>query len=236
MASQAQRILAMGGVQLGAASTDWPLHQFMLDLTGQARPRICFLGTAGGENPVERAAFYATFARRAEAAHLDLFGRQVADIETFLLDQDVIYVGGGNTANMLAVWRVHGVDKVLKTAWERGVVLAGSSAGALCWFEGGITDSFGPDLGPIKDGLKLLSGTFCPHYDSESLRRPRYEELVGSGQLGDGFAADDGVGLLFEGRNFSEAVASLPGQHAYRVERRRGSAVEDTQIRARLLR
>ncbi|HTK45022.1 MAG TPA: peptidase E [Patescibacteria group bacterium] len=236
MASQAQRILAIGGVQLGPPSTDWPLHQFLLDLAGQARPRICFVGTAGGESAADRAAFYATFARQAEATHLDLFGRRVDDIEAFLLDQDVIYVGGGNTANMLAIWRVHGVDKALRAAWERGVVLAGWSAGAICWFEGGLTDSFGPDLGPLKDGLKLLSGTFCPHYDSESLRRPRYEELVGSGTLGDGYAADDGVGLLFEGRNFSEAVASLPGQHAYRVERRRGNAVEDTQIRARLLR
>jgi peptidase E len=208
----------------------------MLDLSGQSRPRICFVGTAAGENATDRAAFYATFARAAEPTHLDLFGRQVDDVEAFLLDQDVIYVGGGNTANMLAIWRVHGVDKALRAAWERGVVLAGWSAGGLCWFEGGITDSFGPDLGPIKDGLKFLSGTFCPHYDSESLRRPRYEELVGSGQLADGFAADDGVGLLFEGRNFSEAVAALPGQHAYRVERRRGSSVEETQVRARLLR
>ena len=99
-----------------------------------------------------------------------------------------------------------------------------------------MTDSFGLDLAPLKDGLKFLGGSFCPHYDSESLRRPRYEALVGSGMLGDGFAADDGVGLLFEGRNLSEAVASLPGQHAYRVERRRGNAAEETQIRARLLR
>jgi peptidase E len=236
MASQDQRILAIGGVQLGPASTDWPLHQYLLDLTGQARPRICYVGTAAGDSAEHLAAFYATFARQAEATHLDLFGRRVDDIEAFLLEQDAIYVGGGNTANMLAIWRVHGVDKALRAAWERGVVLAGWSAGAICWFEGGLTDSFGPDLGPLKDGLKLLSGTFCPHYDSESLRRPRYEQLVGSGALGDGFAADDGVGLLFEGRNFSEAVASLPGQHAYRVERRRGSSVEETQVRARLLR
>jgi dipeptidase E len=236
MAGQAQRILAMGGVSLVPSSTDWPLLGYMLDLSGQERPRICMLATAGGENPSGLASFYATFARRAEPTHLDLFGRTVEDVETFLLDQDVIFVGGGNTANMLAIWRVHGIDKALRTAWERGVVLAGWSAGAICWFEGGLTDSFGPDLGPLKDGLKFLSGTFCPHYDSESLRRPRYEELVGSGQLGDGFASDDGVGLLFEGRNFSEAVASLPGQHAYRVDRRRGSAVEETQVRARLLR
>jgi peptidase E len=235
MASQ-QRILAIGGASVGPTSTDWPLHQYLLDVSGQERPRICYIGTASGEDASDRAGFYATFARRAEASHLDLFGRRVDDVEAFLLDQDVLYVGGGNTANMLAIWRVHGVDKALKTAWERGVVLAGWSAGAICWFEGGLTDSFGPDLGALKDGLKFLAGSFCPHYDSESLRRPRYEELVASGALADGFACDDGVGLLFEGRTFTDAVASLPGQHAYRVERRRGNAVEETQIRARLLR
>ena len=235
MASQ-QRILAIGGASIGPTSTDWPLHQYLLDLSGQDRPRICFVGAASGEDAGDRAGFYATFARRAEATHLDLFGRRIDDIEAFLLDQDVIYVSGGNTANMLAIWRVHGVDKALRTAWDRGVVLAGWSAGAMCWFEGGLTDSFGPDLAPLRDGLKLLAGSFCPHYDAESLRRPRYEELVGSGALQDGFASDDGVGLLFEGRAFVEAVASLPGQHAHRVERRRGNTVEETQIRARLLR
>ena len=236
MADRTQRILAIGGVQLSPGSVDWPLHQFMLDLTGRERPRICMLATASGESPNGLASYYATFARQADPTHLDLFGRTVDDVEGFLLDQDVIYVGGGNTANMLAIWRIHGIDKALKAAWEAGVVLAGWSAGANCWFEGSVTDSFGLDLAPLKDGLKLLDGSFCPHYDSESLRRPRYEELVGSGQLADGFAADDGVGLLFEGRNFSEAVASLPGQHAYRVARRRGNQVEETQVRSRLLR
>jgi peptidase E len=235
MAEQ-QRILAMGGVQLSPGSTDWPLLQFMLDLSGRERPRICLLGTASGENASGLASFYATFAARSEPTHLDLFGRTVGDIEGFLLSQDVIFVAGGNTANMLAIWRLHGVDKALKAAWESGVVLAGWSAGANCWFESSVTDSFGPNLDPLKDGMKLLDGSFCPHYDSESLRRPRYEELVGSGALPDGFAADDGVGVLFEGRRFVEAVASLPGQHAYRVERRKGNSVEDTQIRARLLR
>jgi peptidase E len=236
MAGGAQRILAMGGVQLVPDSADWPLLQFMLDLSGQERPRICLLATAGGESPSGIASYYATFARRSEPTHLDLFGRTVGDIEGFLLEQDVIFVAGGNTANMLAIWRLHGVDKALKTAWDAGVVLAGWSAGANCWFESSVTDSFGPNLDPLKDGMKLLDGSFCPHYDSESLRRPRYEELVGGGTLPDGFAADDGVGLLFEGRRFVEAVAALPGQHAYRVERRKGNAVEDTQVRARLLR
>jgi peptidase E len=231
-----RHIVAMGGGGF-LHDGDMLLDDYVLGLSGADHPRVCYLGTAMGDEPGGIALFHRCFPpERAHATHLNLFWQDGRDIPAFLLAQDVIYVGGGNTANMLAIWRVHGVDKALRAAWDRGVVLAGWSAGALCWFEGGITDSFGPDLGPIKDGLKFLSGTFCPHYDSESLRRPRYEELIGSGALADGFAADDGVGLVFEGRNFSEAVASLPGQHAYRVERRRGNAVEETQIRARLLR
>ncbi len=236
MADGGQRILAMGGVSLRPSSTDWPLLQYMLDLTGQERPRICFLATASGENHEMLATYYATFARHAEASHLDLFGRQVADVEGMLLGHDVIFVGGGNTANMLQIWRTHGVDKALKRAWEGGVLLAGWSAGANCWFDASLTDSFGPNLDPLKDGLRLLPGSFCPHYDSESLRRPRYEELVGSGALPDGYAADDGVGILFNRHQVEDVVAALPGQHAYRVERKRGNAVEDSQIRARLLR
>jgi dipeptidase E len=236
VANDAPRILAMGGVQMVPGSTDWPLLQFMLDLTGRDRPRLCMLATASGEGASGLANFYATFARRSEATHLDLFGRTVDDVEGFLLEQDVVFVGGGSTANMLAIWRLHGVDRALKTAWESGVVLAGWSAGANCWFDASLTDSFGPALDPLKDGLRFLAGSFCPHYDSESARRPRYEETVGSGALPDGYAADDGVGLLFEGRQLVEAVASLPGQHAYRVERRKRNAVEETQVRARLLR
>jgi peptidase E len=236
MAGQSRRILAMGGTSLAPTSTDGPLHQHLLDLTGLERPRICFIGTASGENFEYRSSFYSFFARRAEATHLDLFGRQVEDIDAFLLEQDVIYVGGGNTANMLAIWRLHGVDRALRAAWEAGVILAGSSAGANCWFESSVTDSFGLGLAALRDGLRFLEGSFCPHYDSESLRRPRYEELVGAGTLPDGYAADDGVGLLFEGTRLAEVFASLPGQHAYRLERRKGNAVEETQVRARLLR
>ncbi|HEX7950100.1 MAG TPA: peptidase E [Candidatus Limnocylindrales bacterium] len=236
MAGSGPRILALGGASLLPSSTDGAMHQYLLDLTGQPRPRICFLGTAGGENLEYRAAFYAFFARRAEATHLDLFGRTVDDVEAFLLDQDAIYVGGGNTANMLAIWRLHGVDRALRKAWEAGVVLAGPSAGANCWFEASITDSFGIGLAALKDGLKLLRGSFCPHYDSESLRRPRYTELVAAGDLPDGYAADDGVGLLFEGRELREVVASLPGASAFRVERGRGNSFTEEPIRAKVIR
>ena len=229
------RILAMGGASLLASSTDGPLHQYLLDLTGYERPRICFIGTASGDSPEYIASFYAFFARRAEATHLPLFNRRTDDIEGLLLEQDAIYVGGGNTANLLAIWRLHGVDAALKRAWEGGVILAGPSAGAACWFEGATTDSFGQELAPLRDGLRFLKGSFCPHYDSESLRRPRYHELVGDGALPDGYAADDGVALLFEGRELRETVASLPGSSAFRVERRRGG-VDETPIRPKVIR
>ena len=231
-----RRILALGGASLLAPSVDGPLHQYLLDLTGRERPRICFLGTAGGEKSEYLAAFYAFFAPRAEATHLGLFERTVDDVEGLLLAQDAIYVGGGNTANMLAIWRTHGVDVALRRAWEAGVILAGPSAGAVCWFEAALTDSFGPRLAALKDGLRFLPGSFCPHYDSESLRRPRYLELVGNGTLPDGYAADDSVGLLFAGRDLAEAVAVLPEQRAFRVERRRGNDAEEIAIRPRVLR
>lgn len=231
-----RRILAFGGDSLDPSSNDGALHGYLLDLTGRERPRICFIGTAGGDSADYRANFYATFAGRAEASHLGLFERRIDDIEAFLLSQDVIYVGGGNTANMLAIWRVHGVDSVLRKAWEAGVVLAGPSAGAVCWFEAGLTDSFGFGLAALKDGLRFLKGSFCPHYDSESLRRPRYHELVGAGALPDGYAVDDGVGLLFAGGDVAEAVAVLPETRAFRVDRRRNGEVEEIPIRPRIVR
>ncbi|HLX33836.1 MAG TPA: peptidase E [Candidatus Limnocylindrales bacterium] len=230
------RIVAFGGASLLPSSNDGALHRWLLDLTGIERPRICFLGTAGGDDPADLANFYAVYAQLAEASHLGLFDRQIADTEAHLLAQDVIYVGGGNTANLLAIWRVHGVDVALRRAWDSGVILAGTSAGALCWFDSGLTDSFGPGLSPLKDGLRFLKGSFCPHYDSESLRRPRYHEVIGSGALPDGYAVDDGVGLLFAGRELAEAVAVLPETRAFRVERRRGNDVEEIPIRPRILR
>jgi dipeptidase E len=228
------RILALGGDSVLPSSTDGPMHRYLLELTGADRPRVCFIGTASGDNAEYLAHFYDRFARRAEASHLGLFDRRVEDVEAFLLAQDAIYVGGGNTANMLAIWRVHGVDVALRRAWEAGVVLAGSSAGGICWFEAGLTDSFGPDLAGLRDGLAILPGSFCPHYDSEALRRPRYRDAVRSGALPDGHAAEDDVGLLFEGRSLRDVVAARPGASAYRIVRA-GSESEETPIPARQL-
>jgi len=165
-------IVAMGGGGVSMEPDNPILDDFILSLAGRPRPRVCFLPTASGDSDRYVANFYAAFARRSEASHLALFVRTVTDVEAFLLDQDVIYVGGGNTENQLAVGRVHGVDRALRIAWQRGVVLAGLSAGSICWFESGTTDSFGLDLDVLEDGLGFLPGSHCPHFDGEPQRRP----------------------------------------------------------------
>ncbi|MDQ3823950.1 MAG: peptidase E [Actinomycetota bacterium] len=226
----AGHIVAMGGWE---AEEDGALADFVLALADKGRPRMCYVPTAGAENEPRIAAFFETFAARTEPSVLRLFGVPRPGIRDFLLEQDVIWVAGGNTANMLAVWRVHGVDDALREAWENGAVLAGWSAGAICWFEGGITDSFGPELAPLRDGLGLLAGTFCPHYDSEEARRGTYLRLVEEG-LAAGYAADDGVGLHFRGTELVETVGSRAGGRAFRVERG-GDGVTETALPVRHL-
>ena len=201
---------------------------------GRARPRVCFIPTASGDSEAYVAAFYAVFARRAEASHLSLFGRTVVELDRFLLDQDVIYVGGGNTANMLAVWRVHGVDRILARAWDAGIVLAGTSAGANCWFETSTTDSFGP-LAALNDGLGFLAGSHSPHYDGEPARRPLFRQLIGLGTLADGYASDDGAALVFRDRDLVDVVASLPGARSYRVVRGPAGEAIETELPTRYL-
>jgi dipeptidase E len=208
-----RQILALGGhaMQPGEA-----LDELLLELTGASRPRVLLIPTASAEDESFVVRFYETFARRAEASHLSLFGIPPADIRSLILDQDAIFVGGGNTANMLAIWRVHGLDGFLREAWEAGVVLAGSSAGSICWFEAGVTDSFRAELDAL-DCLGFLPGSNCPHYDGEAMRRPAYRRLIAAG-LPPGLAADDFVGLRFAGTAFVEAVTSRRGAAAYRVD------------------
>jgi dipeptidase E len=228
-------IVAMGG---GGFSGDDPqtgrlIDDFALGLTGQDTPRVCFIPTAGGDTESYIELFHNAFGGgRARPSHLALFQREVADLESFLLGQHAICVGGGNTANMLAVWRVHGVDRILAEAWRRDIVLFGLSAGGLCWFEGGSTDSFGP-LAPLRDGLGFLPGSFCPHYDGEPERRPTYHRFVAEG-LPAGYAADDQAALHFRGRELVEAVAAHPGAGAYRVSLS-GSRVEEQRLPIRPL-
>ncbi len=232
-------VVAMGGGGFSMEPDNPLLDDHVLELAragrGRDRPRVCFLPTASGDAPGYVADFYAAFARRSEATHLDLFKRSVEDVEAFLLDQDVVYVGGGNTENMLAVWRVHGVDRALRLAWQAGTVMTGVSAGSLCWFETGTTDSFGAGLAPLSAGLGFVPGSHAPHYDSELTRRPHYHELVAEGVLPAGYAADDGAALVFRGPDLAEVVASRPGALGYRVERGPGGEAIETPLPVRVL-
>jgi dipeptidase E len=215
-------VVAIGGAGLESA----PILRHILSLARAERPRVTFLGTATGDarEPIVR--FYEAFGRLGcGVAHVELFGTPVrSEVRERLLASDVVYVGGGNTANLLALWRLHGVDVALREGWERGAVLCGTSAGANCWFEACTTDSFGP-LAPLVDGLGLLPGSFCPHYDGEPDRRPTYLRLVAGGFPG-GYAVDDGAALHFRGRELAEAIGARPHARAYRVEAREGAAVE----------
>ena len=225
MGGPERHVVAIGGGGLALNPGDRLLDDYVLSLTGRDNPRICFLPTAGGDSAGWPGIFYDAFADRARPTWLPLFNRRVDRPPELLLEQDVIWVGGGNTLNMLAIWRIHGVDRILRQAWERGTVLAGVSAGAICWFSHGVTDSFGPQLGPLEGGLGLIEGSFCPHYDGEALRRPRYAELIREG-LPAGWAADDGAAVHFAGTDLAEAVSARPGARAFRVELRDGEVVE----------
>ena len=208
------------------------LDDFVLSLSRRRPARVCFLPTASADSPAYVAKFYRAFAGRSIPTDVTTFDptafarhpARTADLQGVLADQDVIYVGGGNTANLLAIWRAHGIDRILRDAWLAGVVMAGVSAGMLCWFRGGVTDSFG-GLAVLNDGLGLIDATACPHYDGEGERRPTYHRLVAEGFPG-GFAADDGAALYFRGTELVEAVSSRPGAGAYRVALADGQAVE----------
>ncbi|MFE0103586.1 Type 1 glutamine amidotransferase-like domain-containing protein [Streptomyces sp. NPDC059009] len=206
----------------GGFSTDDDglLDDWLLGHVRAPRPKVCFLPTASGDAPAYAEQFHAAYdARACEPSVLPLFRRDRDDaaLRAFLLAQDVIYVGGGNTANLLAVWRVHGVDRILRAAYERGTLLCGISAGANCWAEGSHTDSFGP-LTHLSDGLGLLPGSVCPHYDSEPGRRPSYREAVASGALPPGWAVEDGAAAVFTDGRLTEAVTRTPQAGLHRVE------------------
>jgi dipeptidase E len=196
------------------------------DVRGRDRPRVCLIATASGDEDALVDRFHDVFADLAETSHLALFDRTVEDIEPFLLGHDAVWVSGGNTASMLAVWRAHGVDAALRTAHEAGVVLAGRSAGSICWFESGTTDSYGPTIQAYSDGLGFITGSNSPHYDGEPQRRPAYHALVADGSLPAGIAVDDFAAAIYDGPTLVEVVAAHLGPAAYRVEATADGVVE----------
>jgi peptidase E len=231
-----RHIVAMGGG--GFSERDSLLDRYVLDLTRSSRPKICFIPTASGDSLPYQLAFYEAFpARSFDPSVLHLVNRDVRDVSSFLGEQDLIYVGGGNTANMLAIWRIHGVDVALRSAWEAGVVCCGMSAGGNCWFEASTTDSFLIGRSdPLSDGLGFLAGSFCPHYHSEPSRRPEFGRLVATGDLPPGIAADDFAAAHFTGTDLTEAIASKEGAAVHRVTRSDDGTSLEEPMPTRLLR
>ncbi|WP_115788182.1 peptidase E [Arthrobacter silvisoli] len=197
-------------------------------VSGRA-PRIAHLGTASGDQrwfaaEMDQAARIAGF----DLSHLNLFTMpNQEDPEGYLLEQDVVWVHGGSVVNLLAVWRAHGLDAVLRRVWKSGVVLAGVSAGSICWFQGGTTDSFGPELQPVTNGLALLPYANGVHFDSEPARRPMVHRLVAEGVLGETHCTDDGVGLVYRGTELVEVVAEVQDGAAYRITAGDGAVAEE---------
>lgn len=234
MPADAPTILATSGGWAPDDRLRWrvgPLTDLAIELSGVSgrAPKVTFLGTACGDNPALYHEFYGAAQRRGlRASHLQLFTMpNVDDVTAHLLDQDVVWVWGGSVAGLLAMWRLHGVDEAMRTAWEAGVVLTGVSAGSICWHVGGTTDSFGPGLRPITNGLGLLPYSNGVHYDTEEQRRPLFQSLVADGTLPTGYATDDGAGVLYRGTEMVGAYAERGGAGAYLVERGPdGNAVE----------
>lgn len=214
-----RHIVAMGGFAPSDGPGDQLLDGYLLSLTGQPRPKVCFLSQASEDGPSSTLSFYRAFAAHdCRPSHLSLFAPHTTDIEGFLLDQDAIYVGGGNTKSMLALWRDWGLDGILRKAWHQGVVLGGVSAGANCWHAACSTDSFGPGTLRALPALGFVPGGFCPHFDGEPGRRPTLRAMVLRGEMPDTLACDDAAAIHYLDDS-AMAVASLITARAYRVTR-----------------
>jgi peptidase E len=240
MPAEHPTILATSGGYLTPARGDLALNDLVHHAVELARPtgqpRLCHLGTANGDQRFHNAMFDEAAAAAGYAStHLNFFPMpSVDDVEEHLLQQDVVWVNGGSVVNLLAVWRAHGLEPILRSAWEAGVVLAGISAGSICWYQGGVTDSFGPELAPVTDALGLLPFANGVHYDSESGRRPLIQRLVGDGTLPTAHCTDDGVGLVYRGQDLVEAVSETDDAHAW-VVRRDGDEVVEERLDPRRL-
>jgi len=234
------QIVALGGGGFSMEPDNSLLDDFILSLAPKQPAKVCFVPTASADSASYLVKFYRAFRGRAIPTDLSLYDPRTAPrraahtsyIASHVAEQDIIYVGGGNTANLLALWRAHGVDRVLHDAWVQGKVLCGMSAGMICWFRDGLTDSFG-QLDALGDGLGFLDGSACPHYDGEKGRPEAYRKAIREG-MPPGYAADDSAALHFQGTKLVEVVASRESASAYQVELVDGEVTE-TQLQTRYL-
>jgi dipeptidase E len=222
-----RQIVAMGGGGWGMEPDNPLLDQYIYGLSNKEEPQICFVPTASGDSEQYINRFYQHFVPKpCRLSHLSLFDPPTSDLKTFIFNQDIIYVGGGNTKNLIALWQEWQLDHIFREAWNRGIILCGVSAGSLCWFEQGVTDSI-PGARTVLKCLGLLPGSNCPHYDWEAYKSG-YHRLLSQELINEGYAADDGVALHFVGNKLINTVSSRPEAKAYYMKKRNGKVVETT--------
>jgi dipeptidase E len=225
MSDGQRQIIAIGGGGFYRDSENLALERYVVQQARAPEPKVVFVPTASAEPDNYLVSFYTAFLKLGcRPSHLSFFKR-TPDLRALLLNQDVIFVGGGNTKSMLAVWREWGVAEILREAWEAGIVLAGVSAGAICWFKQGVTDSWAGGLRPL-DCLGFLPGSCCPHYDGEAERRPSYHRLLANGEIGPGVAIEDWTGIHFIGTELFRVICSKRGARAYSMRAVYGSVQE----------
>jgi peptidase E len=225
MSDRPRQIIPIGGGGFYRDPENLELEKYVLKQCGAENPRVAFVPTASGEPDHYVSSFYAAFLKLGCRPSVLTFFKRTPDLRSFLLDQDVIYVGGGNTKSLLAVWRDWGVTEILREAWESGVVLTGVSAGAICWFQQGLTDSYSDGLRSL-DCLGFLPGSCCPHFDGEPQRRPSYHRLLAAGEIYAGVAIEDWTGVHFVGTEIHKVIASKRGARAYSMRAAHGSVQE----------
>jgi len=225
MAEKPRQIIPIGGGGFYRDLENLELEKYLIRQTGVDHARVAFMPTASGEPDHYVASFYAAFLKLGCRPSVLTFFKRTPDLRAFLLEQDVIYVGGGNTKSLLAVWRDWGVAEILREAWQSGIVLAGVSAGAICWFEQGLTDSFSDGLRPL-ECLGFLPGSCCPHFDGEAQRRPSYHRLLASGEIAAGVAIEDWTGVHYIGSDIHKVITSKRAARAYSMRVAHGSVQE----------
>ena len=225
MADKTRQIIPIGGGGFYRDPENLELEKYVIRQSGAESPRVAFVPTASGEPDHYVSSFYAAFLKLGCRPAVLTFFKRTPDLRAFLLDQDVIYVGGGNTKSLLAIWRDWGMVEILREAWESGIVLTGVSAGAICWFEHGLTDSFADGLRPL-ECLGFLPGSCCPHYDGEAQRRPSYHRLLANGEIFAGVAIEDWTGVHFKGSEIHRVISSKRGARAYSMSAVHGSVQE----------
>lgn len=229
-----KQIIALGGGGFSSNQVESPLDQYILEQSGKTNPKICFIPTASGDSDDYIQRFYRYYEKQnCQPSHLSLLHPTISDLASYVLDQDILFVGGGNTRNLVALWRAWGLDEIIREAWEKGVLLAGVSAGSICWFEQGLTDSLPGKLSAI-NALGFLPGSCCPHYDSEEQRRPSYQQMMARGELQEGFAVEDDVALHFIGTKLHQVISLSDAKRAYYVRNQSDQVVEEEIIPIRL--